>query len=250
MSFGALGVGEKLLDFGLQSAGTAFNWGLANKSANRYASKVRHLRRREYQDMMFSMKKAGLNPMLASGATPGHSAMQMAPVIQGQLPHASISGARQAETAASKAPSEIGKNIEQTSLANTEKGNLMAGAPNIPLQGDVMRSQVANNNAAAASALKQAGLIEANEAQTRKLTEKIQQEINATTGGNILTDPLGYNAHALEKGWEGLKDVGGYLNSAKDRLLEKMEKHAAEERAKYRGKTEGRGGKNTSGWRR
>lgn len=68
--------------------GGAISWGLANKSANRYKSSVRHLRRREYQDMMFSMKKAGLNPMLASGATPGHSASQMV-----QAPHFDLSGA-------------------------------------------------------------------------------------------------------------------------------------------------------------
>lgn len=44
----------------------------AGQDTDRQKSMIRHLRRREYKDMMFSMKEAGLNPMLASGATPGH----------------------------------------------------------------------------------------------------------------------------------------------------------------------------------
>jgi hypothetical protein len=36
---------------------------------------MRFLRRREYQDQMYSMREAGLNPILAAGATPGHSAV-------------------------------------------------------------------------------------------------------------------------------------------------------------------------------
>jgi len=55
-------------------AGAGMNFAIGNMNRSRYASQVRHLRRREYQDMMYSMKAAGLNPMLASGATPGHSA--------------------------------------------------------------------------------------------------------------------------------------------------------------------------------
>lgn len=51
-----------------------FNYAIFRKQRDAYASQVRHLRRREYQDMVFSMKQAGLNPMLATGATPGHSA--------------------------------------------------------------------------------------------------------------------------------------------------------------------------------
>lgn len=89
MSFGAwagmLGAGAAGAGGGFGSA--LMNWGLANKSANRYKSSVRHLRRREYQDMMFSMKKAGLNPILAYGGTPGHSASQMV-----QAPNIDITG--------------------------------------------------------------------------------------------------------------------------------------------------------------
>ena len=59
---------------GLASLTGIGNWGFFQKARNQYASQVRHLRRREYQDMVFSMKQAGLNPMLATGATPGHSA--------------------------------------------------------------------------------------------------------------------------------------------------------------------------------
>jgi len=52
----------------------AVGFGFGAASGSMYRKQVRYLRRREYQDMMYSMRKAGLNPILAAGATPGHSA--------------------------------------------------------------------------------------------------------------------------------------------------------------------------------
>lgn len=59
----ALGALSKGIDFGFGAASAKMQYDMTRK-----------LRRREYQDMMHSMKSAGLNPMLAMGATPGHSA--------------------------------------------------------------------------------------------------------------------------------------------------------------------------------
>lgn len=75
-----------LIQRGQQWADRGVGWALYRKQRNDYAQQVRHLRRREYQDMMFSMKAAGLNPILASGAQPGHSAaFSGAPQMNTQL---------------------------------------------------------------------------------------------------------------------------------------------------------------------
>lgn len=77
MGGGALGGWGALIQRGTQWADRGFNYGMYRMQRDDYASQVRHLRRREYQDMMFSMKAAGLNPILAAGAAPGHSAAYM-----------------------------------------------------------------------------------------------------------------------------------------------------------------------------
>jgi len=74
-------IGKAGLDFGMGVAQSAYDYKLTRK-----------LRRREYQDMVHSMKAAGLNPILATGATPGHSAVSMKPYdvdISGMMDSAS-----------------------------------------------------------------------------------------------------------------------------------------------------------------
>lgn len=71
---GGFGGWGALIQRGQQWADRGVDWAIYKMKRDDYASQVRHLRRREYQDMMFSMKAAGLNPILASGAQPGHSA--------------------------------------------------------------------------------------------------------------------------------------------------------------------------------
>lgn len=113
--FGFLNLIPKLPDF----AGAGLNYGVWRAQQKNYASQVRHLRRREYQDMMFSMKQAGLNPILAAGATPGHSAAMMghggmqnegagvgSAVAANESARASN---RQAGVAEVKAPAEVAK---------------------------------------------------------------------------------------------------------------------------------------------
>lgn len=120
-AFGAAAAGSGLdkggeLVNGLLMGG--FNYALGQKSRSQYAAQVRHLRRREYQDMMFSMRKAGLNPILAGGATPGHAAGMMnqatAPLSGGGGTASAMAAHRQAgvgergvRIAELKAPNEI-----------------------------------------------------------------------------------------------------------------------------------------------
>jgi len=80
----AINWGSEALDFGtgLLSKGIDFGFGVA--SSQQQAKLQRKLRRTEYQDMMHSMRTAGLNPMLAAGATPGHSAIS-APSTGGDM---------------------------------------------------------------------------------------------------------------------------------------------------------------------
>jgi len=73
---------------------------------------IRTLRRREYQDMVHSLKAAGLNPLLAVGASPGHAAasayqMQTGSSAGSAGVGSAIAQNRNSAVAESKAPSEI-----------------------------------------------------------------------------------------------------------------------------------------------
>lgn len=111
-------------------AGAGLNWALGNMANNRYKESVRHLRRREYQDMVFSLKQAGLNPALAYGASPGH-ASGFAQQVQANAGSAGIANAmaqlEQAGTAAKVAPSQIGLNEANAALKGEERFNTMLG---------------------------------------------------------------------------------------------------------------------------
>ena len=89
-------IGSKALDFGAGAAASAMQYKMTRK-----------LRRREYQDMMHSMRHAGLNPILAAGATPGHSTIAAPDTggptdIQGNIASAQESSRRQNLNAAEK----------------------------------------------------------------------------------------------------------------------------------------------------
>lgn len=205
--------------------GGGFQFGLGNKSANRYAAKVRHLRRREYQDMVFSMKQAGLNPMLASGATPGHSAPSVAPtpnMSSGGIGSAYAAGKhaeasnRQAGVAEAKMPAE-------RSLLEVQAQNTLYQRANILQQYDDVKARIANqesatalNNASTLKVLAEKGFIDKNSAKTVQETNKIMAELpgvkahsdQAEKGYNL--NPLNVGPYKLEHGKEKNDAAGKY----------------------------------------
>lgn len=112
--FGAIG---KAIDFGFGVAGSEMQYDLTRK-----------LRRRQYQDMVYSLKKAGLNPVLAVGANPSTamtSAIQtgMMGGHDGSGMANAMAGLSQADTAASIAPSQIDLNSAGGALRRIEAEN-------------------------------------------------------------------------------------------------------------------------------
>lgn len=93
---GLLNMIPQLPDF----AGQGLNWLVGDWYDDRYKESVRHLRRRVFQDMVFSLKEAGLNPALAFGATPGAGGNALA---QGIGPTAGGAGVGSAVAAAMSA---------------------------------------------------------------------------------------------------------------------------------------------------
>lgn len=134
---------------GLTAFGSAIsgpiNYGFGQLSASRQKSAVRHLRRREYQDMMYSMKAAGLNPMLASGATPGHSAVSAGATGSSDIGSGMAKGA-EAGTSAKKAPSEIDVNTAKKGMIDEEKLNEIYGRANILQEYDMTKADIAATN--------------------------------------------------------------------------------------------------------
>jgi len=113
-----------------------------SKARKNYIHDVRTLRRREYQDMVWSLQKAGLNPVLAVGAQPGHASAQMvnrAPYSGGGSGGVgtALAANKQADTAAGKAPSEIGLNLASTGLKQETALNTVFDRANILQQYDI-----------------------------------------------------------------------------------------------------------------
>lgn len=170
------------------------------KSASRYKSAVRHLRRREYQDMIFSMREAGLNPMLASGATPGHSAgAALAPgAASGDMVGAGVQSAK-AVMEGQRNPSAIEKNTMgaakdrhaawlmsvQQALANEQIGLTKASTAKAAAEAKKALEESTSQAVHRLLMTKQAEKEGATAAQVKKSLE-------GSTGGNWYADPLGY----------------------------------------------------------
>lgn len=222
---GFLNLLPKLPDF----AGAGLNYGVWRAQSKNYASQVRHLRRREYQDMVFSMKQAGLNPILAVGATPGHSAAMAGHGGSGDSGSAGVGTAvaanesaraanRNAKVSEVKAPSEIANLSMQRSLMAED-----------------IKARVYNNEYTAASTARQRAETNkvlgetSNLMFSRALLEeqakregfsankldaerrRIEQDMSGRNGGNIVQDPIGYGTNAVRTGVEGLFNFGKTL---------------------------------------
>lgn len=106
----------KLPDF----AGQGLDFATSRMFAKRGEESARRLRRREHADMVFSLKRAGLNPILAAGASPGHSSAAVVRNTAGGgsagVGNAMI-GQQQANTAATVAEAGVKKTETETANA-------------------------------------------------------------------------------------------------------------------------------------
>lgn len=190
-------------------AGKGLEWAVSSMARNRYASQVRHLRRREYQDMMFSMKQAGLNPILAAGASPGHSAAMMQQTGGGSGSAgvgSAIAANRQAGVAETKAPSEIGLNTARSGTEAEEALNKAVIRTNLALQPALTNASIAEIRARAEQARQGAiseathrNLMEAQSSAARAAAAKAEREMPPEQGG------------AIQNPYQAGKRVGGQI---------------------------------------
>lgn len=235
----AAGIGTTGIGF----AGPAFSWALGNKSANRYKSAVRHLRRREYQDMMFSMRKAGLNPILASGASPGHAQ----PMANSAPAAADLAGAfskgAQSWRDSEKLPSEI-KKMTAEKIAKEEQAGLFSAAAhtererpvlvrstidNIRADTDLKAEQKAEAYASSMAKLKQAGVFEGSAKEIEARIDKIRQEEAARKLDEEFYDSTRGRIHREASRWLELIGLGSGTvpHSARSKSTETIEHYDA-----------------------
>ncbi|WNK13636.1 MAG: DNA pilot protein [Microvirus sp.] len=170
-------------------------------------------RRLEYQDMMFSMKQAGLNPILASGATPGHMSIgtgdsDISPMLNSAASVAKV-GLEAYKANPENEARQSQASLARAQVANTaaETNNRLNEAPNIQQEFNRIQADTNDKNASAALTDQKAITEAANrkyisENTARALAERrlLEQQFNATSGGNFITDPAAYVAHQIENG--------------------------------------------------
>lgn len=215
-------------------AGAGMNYGVFRAQSKNYASQVRHLRRREYQDMMFSMKAAGLNPILASGATPGHAAGMMdagnqasssAGIGSAAAAHRQAGAAESnAEVTRLKAPNEIA----------TEYMRRFGIASEIAQRGtniELTAATTAKTKAETELALQESGsaairrMLDQKRAEREGVTAQQMRLLNDQIEKGYNLNPLNVAPYKLESGKEkndaagnyhGERELGKYFGSAKE----------------------------------
>lgn len=161
-------------------AGAGLGYAVGGMNNERYKRSVRHLRRREYQDMVFSLRQAGLNPALAYGATPGHAGgfpgQGYAPGGGGGVGSA-IAANVAAEAGASLAPSQIEANTasaaEKRATAETQRWTRARMDADIAATRQGVAESIARTRATGA----QQALYEAQAEQAGFNTKEVQQRI-------------------------------------------------------------------------
>lgn len=162
--------------------GKAIDFGFGAASGAMYEKQVRELRRTAYQDMMHSMKAAGLNPVLAAGASPGNSAAYNIQTgttdLAGSLQN--VATAKQAEAQAEtaealrdptkhKLESEVDVNKQREVAIMEEVSNRHHQNAQIQAATDLARAQEAE-------ALKKAGLLDVSAKEVEARTKAMQAD--------------------------------------------------------------------------
>jgi len=174
------GMGLNYLGTGLLTG----NWGGTSKERKNVITDTRKLRKTAYQDAVYSLTEAGLNPILAAGATPGYNSAHA--VAQQQMPTVSPGGAgtamaanRQAGVSEGKAPSEIGRNKAGAGLAGAQTQSTLLNIPNILQQWDINAATIDNIRAQAKSNTALAGVYQQDAinkgASAREINQRIDQ---------------------------------------------------------------------------
>lgn len=189
-------------------AQAGLDFGLYRKMRNDYASQVRHLRRREYQDMVFSMKAAGLNPILAAGATPGHSSAYSVGIqtsadsagigdsfarnVQAKAAADQVGPANSAKDAAAKlSQAETAATEESVNTQRRQQEAYEADVAMKQAQADLYRTQKINEETVKRAAIQQD--IAHSGADVRRINQDIKRSEAETPPiyGDVLKNPVG-----------------------------------------------------------
>jgi len=161
---------------GAQAAGSIFDkgidFGFGVASGQMYEKQVRELRRTAYQDMMHSMREAGLNPLLAAGASPGNSAGYMIRTGSGT----GLAAYQQAQASTSQAETAEATGKSQRKAYSATAAKDAAAEWNLIEQTETQRSQQALNAKLAQRADAEMNLLQNSAKEASERTRAIQYE--------------------------------------------------------------------------
>jgi len=154
-----MAIGEILGGLGTSLFGKAVDFGFGAASNAMYEKQVRELRRTAYQDMMHSMKAAGLNPVLAAGASPGGASA--AQIATGMTDAAgAIANVSTAKAAQEQAQTTEETRPEQITKLKWEQDRLMEEVSNRHRTNENIEADTKYKQALEMKALKEAGLLD------------------------------------------------------------------------------------------
>lgn len=164
----AAAIGGSILDKGID-----FGFGVA--SGAMYEKQVRELRRTAYQDMVHSMKAAGLNPVLAVGANPGNSAAYSIQTGQSDVA-GDLKSVTSAKEAAAKTETEDQLREPRKLEVIWNQNRLMEEVANRHRENRHIEANTELAHALEAKALKEAGLLDVSAKEVAERTKALEAE--------------------------------------------------------------------------